>query len=145
MVAAIDTIASAREKVHARVAQTANDHVGFYQYLSTSAPVRRCARESSSPVKMQQASAAYRIVEAEVLGLQVALKNQMAEPSAERDSDSERAPHSPCSSCGGDFLDENLAHHDWHGAFNGDGMDATCQLYDAANVDYTRQQVRSLN
>ncbi|KAL0032901.1 hypothetical protein WJX77_005509 [Trebouxia sp. C0004] len=44
------------------------------------------------------------------------------------------------SSCGGDFLDENLAHHDWHAAFEGDGMDATSQLCDAANVQYTRQQ-----
>jgi len=144
MVAATGIAASVREKVHAPAAQIANDHLGLYQHFSTSAPVRRCAQESSLPAKMQQASAAYSNVEAEVLGLQVALENRMAEPSAERDSDSEQAPHSPCSSCGGDFLDENLAHYDWHAAFDG-GMDATCQLYDAANVHYTRQQVRSLN
>ena len=140
MVAATGIAASVREKVHAPAAQIANDELGFYQHFSTIAPVGRCVRESSSPADMQLASAAYNNVEAEALALQVALTNRIAEPSAERDSDSEQAPHSPCSSCGGDFLDENLAHHDWHAAFDG-GMDATCQLYDAANVHYTRQQV----
>ncbi len=84
---------------------------------------------------MQLAAAAYSNAEAEVLALQVALNNRMAETTAERDSDGEQAPHSPCSSYGGDCVDEN-----WHAAFDG-GMDATCQFYDAANVHYTRQQV----
>lgn len=126
MAAAIGIAADAREKVHAPAEQTANDALGFYHHFSI-ASVRRCARKSSSPAEMQQASA-------EVLPLQVALKNRTAEPSAERDSDSEHAPLSPCSSYGEDCLDEN-----WHAAFDG-GMDATCQLYDAANVHYTRQQ-----
>ncbi|DBA66991.1 hypothetical protein WJX79_001360 [Trebouxia sp. C0005] len=134
MVAAIGSAAHAREKVHAPAAQVADDELGLYQYFSTIVPARYCARESSPPADMQQASAAYSNVEAEVLALQVALKNRMAEPSVERDSDSEQASHSPCSSYGGDCLDEN-----WHAAFDG-GMDATCQLYDAANVHYTRQQ-----
>ena len=136
MVAAIGIAASARKKVHAPAAQIANDELGFHQHFSTIAPVGRCARESSLPADMQLASAAYNNVEAEALALQVALTNRMAEPSAERDSDSEQAPHSPCSSYGGDCVDEN-----WHAAFDG-GMDATCQLYDPANVHYTRQQVR---
>lgn len=139
MVAAIGSAAHAREKVHAPAAQVADDELGLYQYFSTIVPARYCARESSPPADMQQASAAYSNVEAEVLALQVALKNRMAEPSVERDSDSEQASHSPCSSYGGDCLDEN-----WHAAFDG-GMDATCQLYDAANVHYTRQQVRQFN
>lgn len=117
--------------MHAPAEQTANDALGFYQHFSI-ASVRRCARKSSSPAEMQQASA-------EVLPLQVAMKNRTTEPSAERDSDSEHAPLSPCSSYGEECLDEN-----WHAAFDG-GMDATCQLYDAANVHYTRQQVSSLN
>lgn len=136
MVAAIGIAASARKKVHAPAAQVADDELGYYQRFSTTAPVRRSARQSRSPADMQLASAAFSIVEAEVLALQVALENRMAEPSAERDSDSEQAPHSPCSSYAGDCADES-----WHAAFDG-GMDATCQLYDPANVHYTRQQVR---
>lgn len=141
MGAAIDIAASPRPTLDAATCSTSGRYLvsnpaHFADVSFHSAASLRMCRE-----RMQQAAAAFSIVEAEVVGLHFAMPSQV-EVGPYMHSDSENEPVSPHSCCGDDFSDENQsAHSDWQTALLDEDLLARGRQYDAVNIRYSRQQV----
>lgn len=140
MVAAIDIAPTSRKSVEAAAKHITAQSAVQHQVSNLQTLANCTAQAYRLQAEMQQASAAFSNVEAEVFGLQVAVTDRVAVDSG-TDNRTEHESQSPCSSCDGDFIDENQAHSEWQSHFDGEDMLSSSQLFDAANVQYSQHQV----
>lgn len=145
MVVAIDIASLAKQPANLCAQQTRQRFSDSSDNLATGLSSKPCATDCAPHTALRQASAAFANAEVDLLNMHAAFTNRTpVEIGSERDSDSDLEPQSPCSSCGGDNAHEHHGHLGWHTSFPSHETDATSQLYDAANVLYSRQQVRPL-